>query len=183
MVYDKVFWDRYTSENETRYNPKFASLIRDIAISFRCQSVLEIGCGTGIDLRLVPHTIKVYGADRHRIALDIAQTHMPQGDFVCADIASLPFGDRTVDMIFTHQLLNYLDATTLEAGIGEIHRVSAGYVMSCEAYGPDGKVIKGAYRYRNMTQWWNTYDVDIIYNYSLSSEMDNVRLLLLKIKR
>ena len=182
MVYDKAFWDRYTSENETRYNAKFASLIRDIAISFRCQSILEIGCGTGIDLRLVPDTIRVYGADRHRIALDMAQTHMPKGDFACADIVSLPFGDRTVDMIFTHQLLNYLDATTLEAGVSEIHRISARYVLSCEAYGPDGNVIKGAYRYRDMTQWWNKYNAEIIYDYILSPEIDNVKLLLLKIK-
>ena len=183
MVYDKAFWDRYTSENETRYNAKFASLIRDMAISLQCGSVLEIGCGTGIDLRLVPDTIRVCGADRHRIALDAAQARMPQGDFVCADIDSLPFGDRTVDMIFTHQLLNYLDVATLEAGVREIHRISARYVLSCEAYGPDGKVIKGSYRYRDMTQWWNRYDVDIIHDYILSPEIDDAKLLLLKIKR
>lgn len=183
MVYDEAFWDLYTSENEARYNAKFSSLIRDIAISLQCRNVLEIGCGTGIDLRLVPDAIRVCGADLHRIALDVAQTHMPQGDFVCADIVSLPFGDRTVDMIFTHQLLNYLDATTLEAGISEMHRISAGYVLSCEAYGPDGKVIRGAYRYRDMAQWWNRYNVDIIYDYILSPEIDDAKLLLLKIKR
>ena len=182
MVYDEAFWDLYTGENETRYNAKFVSLIRNMAISFQCQNVLEIGCGTGIDLRLVPDTIKIYGADRHRIALDIAQAHMPQGDFVCADIVSLPFGDRTIDMIFTHQLLNYLDAATLEAGISEMHRISARYVLSCEAYGPDGKVIKGAYRYRDMTQWWSKYNVDIMHDYILSPEIDDAKLLLLKIK-
>lgn len=182
MVYDKSFWDRYTIKNESRYNPKFASLIYDIASSLRCHNILEIGCGTGIDLRLIPDTIHACGVDLHRKALGMAQASMPQGDFVCSDIVSLPFGDRTIDMIFTHRLLNYLDPQTLEAGISEMYRVSAGYVLSCETYGPDDKIIKRAYRYRDMTQWWAKYDTDIIQEYMLSPEMDHTKLLLLHIR-
>lgn len=184
MSYDESFWYTYTIENETRYNVRFASLIRDTAIRLQCKSILEIGCGTGIDLRLLPYTIRIYGADRHQAALNIAQTHMPQGDFVCSDIASLPFYDHTIDMIFTHKLLNYLDDSTLESGIYEIHRVSARYVLSCETYGYDGKQIRGSYRYRDIIKWWSKYDIDIMQNHILSSDIDvdNTRLLLIKIK-
>jgi len=59
MNYDKGFWDNYAKENESRYNEEFAKFIRDLVVSLRCTNVLEIGCGTGIDLRLFPDTFEV----------------------------------------------------------------------------------------------------------------------------
>ena len=61
VEYNREFWDRYADENESRYNEEFAKFVRDLASSLRCSSVLEIGCGTGIDLRLFPETFDVYG--------------------------------------------------------------------------------------------------------------------------
>ena len=39
----------------------------------RCTSVLEIGCGTGIDLRLFPDTFQIHGIDLNDRALNIAK--------------------------------------------------------------------------------------------------------------
>jgi len=53
MQYNEEFWNKYADENESRYNEEFAKYVRDLAISLPgVQSILEIGCGTGIDLRL-----------------------------------------------------------------------------------------------------------------------------------
>ncbi len=46
---------------------------RDLATSLRCTSVLEVGCGTGIDLRLFPDTFEIHGIDLNDHALDIAK--------------------------------------------------------------------------------------------------------------
>ena len=63
MNYDESFWRKYADENESRYNEEFAKFTKDLAISLRCTSVLEIGCGTGIDLRLFPDTFQIHGVD------------------------------------------------------------------------------------------------------------------------
>ena len=77
MSFDKEFWDNYAQQNESRYNEEFAKFIRDLAVSLRCTSVLEIGCGTGIDLRLFPDTFQIYGIDLNDNALDIAKEKCP----------------------------------------------------------------------------------------------------------
>ena len=71
MSYNKEFWDEYAKDNESRYNEEFSKFTRDLATSLRCTSVLEIGCGTGIDLRLFPDTFQIYGVDFNETALNI----------------------------------------------------------------------------------------------------------------
>ena len=51
MEHDKEFWDKYADENESRNNEEFTKFVTDLARSLHCTSVLEIGCGTGVDLR------------------------------------------------------------------------------------------------------------------------------------
>ena len=143
MEYDQGYWSDYAGDNEDRYNGEFAAFVRDLVSSLRCGSVLEIGCSTGIDLRLMGEQVRVFGADLNEGALEVARAKMPRGDFRVCDIARLPFGDSSMDFVFTHQLLNYLDDRTLEAGMAEMLRVAGRYIMSCEMYGTDGGVIDG----------------------------------------
>ena len=51
MEYDKDFWNKYADENESRNNDEFTKFMTNLARSLHCTSILEIGCGTGIDLR------------------------------------------------------------------------------------------------------------------------------------
>jgi len=108
MSYNKEFWDKYADENEARYNEEFAKFTRDLATSLRCTSVLEIGCGTGIDLRLFPDTFQIHGIDLNDNALDIAKEKVPDANFKKGSITELPFEDSSIDFVFTHKLLNYL---------------------------------------------------------------------------
>ena len=73
MNYNEEFWNKYSDENEVRYNEEFSKFVRDLTTSLRCTSVLEIGCGTGIDLRLFPDTFQIHGVDLNDHALDIAK--------------------------------------------------------------------------------------------------------------
>ena len=172
MSYDERFWNKYALENESKYNEEFAKFVRDLAISLRCNSVLEIGCGTGIDLRLFPETFDIYGIDLNDKALDIAKEKLPIAKFKKGDITQLPFEDSSIDFVFTHQLLNYLDDEILARGVSEMYRVTGKYIMNCEKFGESEDQITENQKYRNMKNWWMDYKVKIVSNVDMHEEID-----------
>lgn len=172
MEYRKEFWDKYTEKNEARYNEEFAKYTRDLASSLRCTSILEIGCGTGIDLRLVPDTFQIYGIDLNDNALKIAKEKLPIGDFKKGDILKLPFEDSSIDFVFTHQLLNYLDDDTVEKGISEMYRVAKKYIMNCEKFDEVEKQIDEEHKFRNVYKRWVNYNVKIVSNVDMHEDID-----------
>ncbi len=182
MDYSKEFWDKYANENESKFNEEFAKFVRDLAVSLRCTSVLEIGCGTGIDLRLFPETVDVHGVDLNDIALDIVREKLPKFDFKKSSITDLPFEDSSIDFVFTHQLLNYLEDDVLEKGISEMYRVSRKYIMNCEKYDESEKQIDDNSKFRNMQKRWLNYKVKIISNVDMHEEIepDKSRFTLLR---
>ena len=103
MNYDTEFWKNYALENESRINEEFTKFITDLAMSLRCTSVLEIGCGTGIDLQKFQESFEVYGLDLNDYALDIARKNLPNVNFKNGDITKIPYEDASIDFIFTHK--------------------------------------------------------------------------------
>ncbi|MGB0856113.1 MAG: class I SAM-dependent methyltransferase [Nitrosopumilus sp.] len=172
MSYNKQFWDKYAKENEERYNEEFAKFTRDLATSLRCTSVLEIGCGTGIDLRLFPDTFQIHGIDLNDNALEIANQKNATVDFKKGTITELPFEDSSIDFVFTHQLLNYLNDDTLEKGIAEMYRVAGKYIMNCEKFEEIEKPIDEHHKFRNMYKRWMNYKVRIVSNVDMHEEID-----------
>lgn len=180
MKYDRKFWDRYADENESRYDEEFAIFVRDLATSLGCSSVLEVGCGTGIDLRRFAKTTMVYGIDLNDKALAIARTKFKGGHFRKGDISALPFGDSSVDFVFTHGLLNYLDDVILERGVSEMYRVAKRYIMNCELFAKSEKRIDENAKFRNMRRWWHGYNVKISdINKGTNTEQGKAKLILL----
>ena len=182
MNYDKEFWDNYAIENESRYNEAFAKFIRDLAVSLRCSSVLEIGCGTGIDLRLFPENFKVYGVDLNDFALKMARKKNPTFDFKNGSITNLPFADSSVDFIFTHKFLNCLDNLDMNKGIAEMYRVSRKYIANCEIPDPSEKEIDMVFTGRDMLKRWSNYNVKIISDVNMHEDIEpeKIRFTLLK---
>lgn len=173
MSHDKQFWDDYVSENESRYNPEFAVFVRNLATSLHCSSILEVGCGTGIDLRLfadTPH--KAYGLDTNEKALSIADKNTPTATFERGSITDIPFRDSEMDFVFTHGLLNYLDDDTLKAGVAEMHRVAGKYIMNCERFKEDEVPIDNHRRFRNMRKWWSGYNVRLVSNVDMHPDIE-----------
>ncbi|AFS81898.1 class I SAM-dependent methyltransferase [Candidatus Nitrosopumilus sediminis] len=172
MSYNEEFWNIYSNENETRYNEEFSKFVRDLAISLRCTSVLEIGCGTGIDLRLFPNTFQIYGVDLNDNALNIAKEKLSIADFKKGSIVELPFEDSSVDFVFTHGLMNYLDDDTLEKGISEMFRVACKYIMNCEKFEETEKQIDENQKFRNMKQRWLDYNVKFVSNVDMHEDIE-----------
>jgi len=182
MNYNEEFWNKYSDENEARYNEEFAIFVRDLATSLRCTSVLEVGCGTGIDLRLFPDTFQINGIDLNDKALNIAKEKLSIGNFKKDTITELPFEDSSIDFVFTHGLMNYLDDETLKKGIGEMFRVSKRWIMNCEKFDEAEKQIDENQKSRNMQKWWLDYKVKFVSNVDMHEdiELDKPRFTLLK---
>ncbi|NQV39851.1 MAG: class I SAM-dependent methyltransferase [Nitrosopumilus sp.] len=182
MYYNEEFWNKYSDENESRYNEEFAKFVKDLATSLRCTSVLEIGCGTGIDLRLFPDTFQIHGIDLNDHALEIAKEKLGVVDFKKGSITELPFENASVDFVFTHGLMNYLDDETLEKGIAEMFRVSGKYIMNCEKFEEAERQIDENQKFRNMQNRWMNYNVRFVSNVDMHEDIepDKPRFTLLK---
>ena len=182
MSYNEEFWNKYSDENESRYNEEFAKFTRDLATSLRCTSVLEVGCGTGIDLRLFPDTFEIHGIDLNNHALEIAQEKLSIANFKNGDITKLPFENSSIDFVFTHGLMNYLDDETLKKGIAEMFRVSKKWIMNCEKFKETEKQIDENQKSRNMQNRWSDYKVKFVSNVDMHEDIepDKNRFTLLK---
>jgi ubiquinone/menaquinone biosynthesis C-methylase UbiE len=182
MSYNEEFWNKYSEENEARYNEEFSKFVRDLAISLRCTSVLEIGCSTGIDLRLFPDTFQIHGIDLNEHALKIAKEKLSIGNFKKGTITELPFEDSSIDFVFTHGLMNYLDDQTVEKGVAEMFRVSKRWIMNCEKFDEVEKQIDENHKSRNMQNKWLDYKVKFVSNVDMHEDIepDKPRFTLLK---
>ena len=182
MKYDKDFWDKYADENASRNNDEFTKFLTDLARSLHCSSVLEIGCGTGVDLRKFDDSFEIHGVDLNDHALELAKKNIPDGKFYKEDIVKLPFEDSSIDFVFTHKLLNYLDDDTLDKGVSEMFRVAKRYIVNCELFGESEEKINDEMKFRNMLKRWLDYKVKVVSNVNMHEEIEpeQVRFTLLK---
>ena len=182
MNYDEGFWNKYANENESRNNDEFTKFLTNLARSLHCTSVLEIGCGTGIDLRQFDDSFEIHGVDLNKHALELARKNIPKGKFHKESITKLPFEDRSIDFVFTHKLLNYLDDETVDKGVSEMFRVAKRYILNCELFGETEEKIDDEMKYRNMLKRWLNYKVRVVSNVNMHEEIEpeQVRFTLLK---
>ena len=172
MQYDEEFWNKYADENESRNNEGFIKFLTDLASSLHCTSILEIGCGTGIDLRKFNDSFEIHGVDLNDHALELAKKNIPNGKFYKENITKLPFEDSSVDFVFTHKLLNYLDDDTLDNGVSEMFRVAKKYIVNCELFGESEEMINDEMKFRNMQKRWLNYKVKIVSNVNMHEDID-----------
>ena len=79
---------------------------------YRGRSVLEVGCGAGVDLaRFARGGADVTGVDLAESAIDLARANFEQqgltGTFHVADGEHLPFPDNTFDLVYAHGVVQY----------------------------------------------------------------------------
>jgi SAM-dependent methyltransferase len=79
---------------------------------YRGRTVLEVGCGAGVDLaRFARGGAVVTGVDVAQSAIDLARANFTQqglvGEFHVADGERLPFADDTFDLVYAHGVVQY----------------------------------------------------------------------------
>jgi ubiquinone/menaquinone biosynthesis C-methylase UbiE len=99
------------------------------------RTVLDVPCGAGRFLRnLSANNRQVTGMDVAADVLEFAKERAKkfgiQAEFKVGDAAHLPFGDSSLDVVFSNRLLHHI-SNAAERGIflREFHRVSKHYVV------------------------------------------------------
>jgi SAM-dependent methyltransferase len=110
------------------------------------RDVLEIGGGIGTDLaQFARHGAAVTDVDLAAAHLQLAEENFRlrglHGRFVHHDAESLPFADRSFDLVYSNGVLHHTPNTALV--VGEIHRVLR----------PGGRVIVMVYAERSWHYW------------------------------
>jgi len=174
LEYDIDYWNKYTDDNESKYNEEFSKFIRDLATSLRANNVLEVGCNSGNDLRSFPKDFDVHGVDLNDHALDIAKKKLPSFKFQNGSIIDLPYEDSSIDFVFTHYVLNYISENEIDKSINELYRVSKKYILNCELYDENESPIDGNSKLwkRNIYKRWVNFQVKIISHVDMHEDIE-----------
>lgn len=174
LEYDIDYWNKYTDDNESKYNEEFSKFIRDLATSLRANNVLEVGCNSGNDLRSFPKDFDVHGVDLNDHALDIAKKKLPSFKFQNGSIIDLPYEESSIDFVFTHYVLNYISENEIDKAINELYRVSKKYILNCELYDENESPIDGNSKLwkRNIYKRWVNFQVKIISHVDMHEDIE-----------
>jgi SAM-dependent methyltransferase len=125
----REYWNRHIHDLEITRHPvgsrgffadldqyhfeKLHHLLRLVQFDgYRGRSVLEVGCGAGVDLaRFARGGATVTGVDLSPSAIELARTNFGQqgltGDLRVADGEHLPFPEASFDLVFAHGVVQY----------------------------------------------------------------------------
>jgi SAM-dependent methyltransferase len=117
-------------------------------------SVLDAGCGTGGFLAWAAARgtfSRLAGGDISVEAIEIAREVVPTAELHVAPLDRLPFGDGEFDLAVSHDVLQHVPETALDAGLRELRRVLR----------PGGALLvrtNGDRRARRERDDWRAYD-------------------------
>jgi demethylmenaquinone methyltransferase/2-methoxy-6-polyprenyl-1,4-benzoquinol methylase len=103
---------------------KFRQLcLRDLAINPEAK-VLDLCCGAGqATQELVKHFSNVTGLDASPIAIKRAKQRVPQASYVESFAESMPFSDRSFDLVITSTAMHEMEPSQLQQIIQEVSRI------------------------------------------------------------
>lgn len=117
---------------------------------FKCQSVLELGCGAGANLYNInqynPY-IQVNGVDVNSDAIEMARVKNPNAHYLVAESAEDVFlGDKSIDIILTDACLLYYGPLKIKRLLKQIRGQARQGVVFCELNGGSMKWLKARKR-------------------------------------
>ena len=127
-----AYVDRNRSAGETR-----EPFWRKILSEFDVQTVLEMGCNIGANLRWIATLRppqKVYGVDINLKALNELRRTLPDVNAIWSPGRELPFRDRWFDLVFTIGVLIHQPESTLPLVMAEVVRCSCRYILCGEYF-------------------------------------------------
>jgi ubiquinone/menaquinone biosynthesis C-methylase UbiE len=112
---------------------------------YKPQTVLEVGCNIGHNLRFIKEAVpkaELHGVDVNEEALAILRATLPGVSVKTASATNLPYDDREFDMVVAVGLLIHItDDKDLKRAIQEMFRVADKQVLVAEYWAPDWEAI------------------------------------------
>jgi SAM-dependent methyltransferase len=126
---------RAWAEDEDQQVPTYQEAIRRVGVAAG-QRVLDIGCGTGVFLRLVAERGAVpFGLDASKTLLEIAHERVPEADLRLGEMEQLPYDDDTFDLVTGFN--SFFFAASMVAALREAGRVAkTGVPVVIQVWGP-----------------------------------------------
>jgi SAM-dependent methyltransferase len=109
-----------------------------------CQSILDVGCGTGEPMKFVStqkHCFTV-GIDIFEPYLKECKRQRIHGDYVLCDVCNLPFKDNSFDIVLCLEVLEHIEREQGEKLLKEMERIAKRQVVLST---PVGKYKQEAY--------------------------------------
>lgn len=136
QLWSGEFGDAYVERNRAAGNCR-ESFWQKILVEFDAQTVLEIGCNIGVNLRWIAALRapqQVYGVDINLKALNELRRTLPDVNAMWSPGRELPFRDRWFDLVFTMGVLIHQPEGALPLVMAEIVRCSRRYVLCGEYF-------------------------------------------------
>jgi SAM-dependent methyltransferase len=110
------------AQQESRQAPVYEAVLDALGIG-PGTTVLDVGCGSGVGLRLAADRgARVSGLDASEALLDIARARVPEADLRAGDLQFLPFDDDTFDVVTGFNAFQF--AADMTAALREARRVT-----------------------------------------------------------
>jgi ubiquinone/menaquinone biosynthesis C-methylase UbiE len=125
-------WQKYQSHNplQRRLIKNFLDTVVALTSSFQVSTILDAGCAEGfVSHRLLEEWSQtlVVGVDTDIKALVRGRELHPAITFQSSDVTSLPFDDRSFDLVICNEVLEHLPHP--EAALAELQRVTRHYCL------------------------------------------------------
>jgi pseudaminic acid biosynthesis-associated methylase len=111
-----------------------------------CESILEIGAGQGINLIAINN-------DAARNSLQYL--NLPLRSISDSSITELPFGNNSMELVFTSGVLIHVPREHLIKAFDEMYRVSSKYIVMIEYFSPTPRHI--SYHGKDNVLWTDDY--------------------------
>ena len=188
MNYDTKLWNNYTDDNEEGIQQELSKFIYHLSVGLGAKNICECGCNIGNNLSSFPNNSDVYGVDLNAYALEKAKKRYPAFHFKQANISNTSYPDSSFDLVFTRGVLIHVQKNEVDDVLNELLRISRKWILNLEYFGDDGKMIKwkrgdDLVWYRNMSERWSKFNVDIITDIDIPLEIDSNKMRLTIVKK
>ena len=121
--------------NEDRQVPTYEAALRRVSLE-PGQRVLDIGCGSGVFLRLAADRgAEVFGLDASEALIEIARERVPEADLRTGEMQALPYEDAYFDLVAGFNAFFF--AADMTASLREAGRVAKrGAAVVIQVWGP-----------------------------------------------
>ena len=130
-LWKSEFGRDYTDRNDHE-KPERIDAWRRLLAGIQPTRVLEVGCNVGWNLEYLRRLgiRELYGIEPQAYAVTHARAR--GFDVVHGTAFELPFGDKSIDLVFTSGVLIHISPATIGVALDEMHRVSRRWIVAIE---------------------------------------------------
>lgn len=160
------------------------SVIIDFVKSLQPETILEIGCNFGRELKHLEGLSNLYGIDTSSEKIEKARVYV-KGTFKIADASQIPYKNNKFDLVYSSGIFAHSQTEKIKSIMDEMFRVSNKYILLVEYIGSHlSKNIVGNCKQNAWIHDYNKlisgYDVVTKYNEKIFFGADCFQVLLMK---